>query len=69
MPAPRGSASRALGDLLARAAEHERVEQLVGDELARAGVVLGAPRGGDAVAQLGSNPARFSETSDSTDIM
>ena len=40
------------GHVLARAAEHEGVEQLVGDQLARVVEVLGAPGGGDPVAQL-----------------
>ena len=43
-------------DLLARAAQHERVEQLIGDQLGGAVVVLGAPRGGHAVAQLRVEP-------------
>ena len=63
-------AHRAGGDVLARAAEHERVEQLVGDEVAGGREVLGPPGGGDPVAQLAleARPER-SETSDSTDIM
>ena len=47
---------RALGDLAPRAAEDVRVEQLVCDERARAGVVLGAPLGRDAVAVLRLEP-------------
>ena len=41
------------GNVLAGPAQHERVEQLVGDEVAGRGVVLGPPGGGDPVAQLG----------------
>ncbi len=44
---------RARGDLLTGADEHERVEQLVGDEARRGVELLGAPGGGDPVAQLG----------------
>ena len=47
---------RALGDLAARAAEDVRIEELVGDERARPGVVLGAPLRRDAVAVLGLEP-------------
>ncbi len=39
-------------DVLARPAQHERVEQLVRDEVAGRRVVLGPPGGGDPVAQL-----------------
>ena len=40
------------GDILARATEHEGVEELVGDELAGLVELLGTPGGGDAVAKL-----------------
>ena len=40
-------------DVLAGPAQHERVEQLVGDEVAGRGVVLGPPGGRDPVAQVG----------------
>ena len=40
---------RAFGDLAARAAEDVRIEELVGDERPRPGVVLGAPLRRDAV--------------------
>ena len=43
---------RARGDVLAGAAQHERVEQLVGDEVAGRREVLGAPGRRDPVAQL-----------------
>ena len=43
---------RARGDVLARAAQHERVEQFVGDEVARGRVVLGPPGRRDPVAKL-----------------
>ena len=41
------------GDVLARPAQHERVEQLVRDEVAGRRVVLGPPGGRDPVAQVG----------------
>ena len=47
---------RARGDVLARAAQHERVEQLVGDEVAGRREVLGAPGRRDPVAQLAVEP-------------
>ncbi len=46
----------ARGDVLTRADEHERLEQLVGDGLRGAVIVLGAPELVDLVAQLLGEP-------------
>ncbi len=51
-PGLRMEGHRARGDVLARPAQHEGIEQLVGDEVARGRVVLGPPGGGDPVAKL-----------------
>ncbi len=45
-------AHRAGGHIFGRAAEHERVQQVVGDEVPGRGEVIGPPRGCDLVAQV-----------------
>ncbi|HEY8819125.1 MAG TPA: hypothetical protein VIM25_09940 [Candidatus Limnocylindrales bacterium] len=47
---------RAGSDILARAAQQERIEQVVGDEVPGGRVILRPPGGRDPVAQLGVEP-------------
>ena len=52
-PSPDVVRHRLRGDIIARTAQHERIEQIVGDQVAGGREVLGSPRRGDRITERG----------------